>query len=59
MQLRIRYTTQVCTCVWGRIWSITSGSPLSPSQQTMSMPRMPQLRSSVSTASQNRAPSFC
>ena len=58
IELRIRWTTQVCTIACGQIEPTASGSPDSPSQQTISTSRMPRLRSSVSTPSQNRAPSL-
>ena len=60
MHARIRWTTQVCTLVWGQVASIASGSPVSPSQQTNSTSRTPRLASSAQTPAQNFAPSlFC
>jgi hypothetical protein len=48
---------QVCTIAWGQTLDTTSSKPLSPSQTTKNVSRMPRLRRSVSTAIQNFAPS--
>ena len=50
-------TTQVCTVASGQVSRIDSGSPLSPSQQTISASCRPRLRSSVSIVAHCLAPS--
>ncbi len=52
-------TIQVCTSAFGYTDSITSGNPFSPSTQAMKMSFTPRFCNSVSTCSQNFAPSFC
>src|ERR1051326_6758419 len=48
-----------CTRVWGKTLSMASGKPVSPSTHAMKISLTPRFCSSVSTASQNLAPSFC
>lgn len=50
-------TMHSCTVVCGNTASIASGNPFSPSTQAMKMSCTPRLRSSVTTCSQNLAPS--
>ena len=54
---RIRWTTHVWVSAWGQVASMASGRPFSPSQQTNNTSATPRLRISVSTLSQNLAPS--
>src|SRR5215813_12182053 len=48
-----------CTSVWGKILSIASGKPFSPSTQAIKMSLTPRFFSSVTTCNQNLAPSVC
>src|SRR6266403_3342209 len=48
-----------CTSVCGKTLSIASGNPFSPSTQAMKMSVTPRFFSSVTTCSQNLAPSVC
>src|SRR6516165_10451089 len=57
--LRIRCTMQVCTTVCGNTDVIASGKPLSPSTTAMRMSLTPRALSSLTTLSQNLAPSVC
>src|SRR5574344_2199597 len=50
-------TMHNCTTALGNTASMASGKPLSPSTQAMKMSCTPRLRSSVTTCSQNLAPS--
>src|ERR1700737_3615351 len=52
-------TIQVWISAFGYTDSITSGNPFSPSTQAMKMSFTPRFCNSVSTCSQNFAPSFC
>ena len=56
IELRIRWTTQVCTVVCGHTVSMTS-NPANPSQQTISTSVTPRFFSSVSIPNQNLEPS--
>ena len=58
MAARIRWTTHVWTVAWGQVASIASGSPVSPSQHTISTSLIPRLASSAHTWAQNLAPSL-
>ena len=55
--LRIRCRMQACTVAYSQVVVIDSGSPLSPSQTTMHTSSTPRFLISVSTESQNSAPS--
>ena len=55
--LRTMCTTQVCTVASGQVARIEEGSPLSPSQHTISASARPRLRSSVSIVAHCLAPS--
>src|SRR6478672_1293197 len=57
--LRIRWTMQVCTTVCGNTDVIASGKPLSPSTTAMRISLTPRALSSLTTLSQNLAPSVC
>src|SRR5207237_7606403 len=48
-----------CTSVLGKTVSIASGKPFSPSTQAIKMSVTPRFLSSVTTCSQNLAPSVC
>src|SRR6185437_13046929 len=50
---------QSCTSVRGYTASIASGNPFSPSTQAMKISFTPRFCNSVSTCSQNFAPSVC
>ena len=54
---RTMWTMQSWTCVFGKTASIASGKPASPSMEAMRMCWTPRFFSSVSTPSQNLAPS--
>ena len=56
---RTRCTMQSCTCAFGKTVSMASGEPLRPSTQAMKMSQTPRFFSSVTTWSQNFAPSVC
>src|SRR5215217_6815244 len=53
----IKCTTQVCTTVLGKVASMASGKPVSPSTQAINTSCIPRLRSSANTPAQNLAPS--
>ena len=57
--LRIRCTMQVCTTVCGNTEVIASGKPFSPSTTAIRMSLTPRASSSLTTLSQNLAPSVC
>ena len=57
MELRMRWTMQVCTIVGGNTAAITSGNPFRPSTTAIRMSSTPRFLSSVMTRNQNLAPS--
>ena len=57
MELRIRWTMQVCTIVGGNTPLIASGNPFRPSTTAIRMSSTPRFFNSFMTLSQNLAPS--
>src|ERR1700722_15419768 len=57
MELRMRWTMQVCTIVGGNPAAIASGNPFRPSTMAIRMSSTPRFLSSVMTRNQNLAPS--
>jgi hypothetical protein len=56
-EARIKCTMGVCSQACGKVASIASGRPLRPSTQAISTSATARRRGSLSTASQNLAPS--
>ena len=57
MELRMRWTMQVCTIVGGNTAVIASGNPFRPSMTAIRMSSTPRFLSSFITRNQNLAPS--
>ena len=57
MELRMRWTMQVCTIVGGNTAAIASGNPFRPSTTAIRMSSTPRFLSSFITRNQNLAPS--
>ena len=57
MELRMRWTMQVCTIVGGNTAAIALGNPFRPSTTAITMSSTPRFLSSVMTRNQKLAPS--